>query len=290
MPEEEVSQIQLPLSKRLLQPNSLKRIVIGVSGLILLIVLIYVFKDFRFAGRDKNEPYWFEEYKSFALTSYKNPHYGTFFSSVKVDLAFINPDVRGELIERKAEVIDKIIDVISGQNYFKINTRHKRRNNLTPELIKRINRLLRTSGGIVNIDYPNFNVKRNNEIEFEEISYFNLGTFKKVKILGKPYEFEVYLIYQSANQLFDQLLKDSKLELQDKISKQLKDEHGTFKNSFIRSAQDTIRSKIIRKQTESLFKKLNIKIKERYNNYEAEQGKLNSIFFSLFVEEKELKP
>ncbi|HEO65141.1 MAG TPA: hypothetical protein ENI73_04640, partial [Spirochaetes bacterium] len=152
MPEEEVSQIQLPLSKRLLQPDSLKKIVMGVVGLVVLIVLIYLFKDFRFIGRDKNEPYWVEEYKSFALTSYKNPHYGTFFSSVKIDLAFINPDVRDELIERKAEVIDKIIDVISSQNYFKINTRHKRKNNLTPELKKHISRLLRT-GRIVNIDY-----------------------------------------------------------------------------------------------------------------------------------------
>ncbi len=289
MPEEEVSPIELPLSKRLLQPNNLKKMVIGAAVLILLIGGIIAVLKLIPTRRSKNENYWFKGYKSFPLTSYKNPHYGTFFSSVKVNLAYINRDVREELIEREAEIINKIMDVVSRQNYYKIDTPHKRTYNLTPKLRRRINLLLRSSGGIVDIDYPDFNIKLNNELGFDGILYFDMGNFKGITILAKPYEFEIYLIYQSTTTLFDQLLKSSKLELKDKIKSQLKAKRKSYETSFQENAQDTIKT-IIRTQVKTHFKKLNKEVKEKYNNYSIEETKLNTVFFSLFVEKQGIKP
>jgi len=235
--------------KKALEPKNLKKIIIGLVILIILVIIIIVVLKFLVGdSRPSDAPLWYRNIKKISLTSYVNPSYGTFYCNTKVNLAYNNKDLIDEIeltsyelkkktleeVKRNTKVQNAIIDILSTQNYYKINTHEKRKFNLVPEMKKRLNQLFITSDGIVDISFPTFFIKLNNEPGYISNSYFEIGSFlipiKLVEenIAGETWikksqiKIEIYIIYDANSEIFNTKLAAIKDKLKNNLDEILK--------------------------------------------------------------------
>lgn len=254
-----------------------KTIILLVITLLLLFFIVQGVRLLIPEERSIDAPYWYDKYPSIKLTSYENESYGTFFSSTQVRVAYTHSSILKELKKKETILLNTIVQVISEQNYYKINTDEKRRANLTPILKKEMNQVLGIPNAIVDLEYSAFLIEAskwnlNSTEYFGELSL----DFKTKK---NHYHILYYVIHDSMVPLFNKFLKRKQNDLesfvQNKlISKKVDEVLGDF---LMEENLETLISEAVTEYFEILEKE----IQTKHPLYIPSQ-KFQSTFLSLF--------
>ncbi|MDH5680895.1 MAG: hypothetical protein OEZ36_04890 [Spirochaetota bacterium] len=278
-----------PFIITLLKPQNLKRIILGLLILALLIGGIYLISQLT-KTRAPDQPYWHRTSQRIKFHSYSNQNiafsYGTFFCQAQIYIAYTNEDVGDELKNESAKINDTIRQVISAQNYYTINNETKRIYNLIPKLVKAINLVLRTPGGVTDISFPVFMVMLESGQGNPNYSFYEMGKMT-IDVARQAYEIETYVVYDRTSRPFNRKLNIKKndmiLEVKRYIEKKLSDEGNEDLQKLVneRSIREYVKS-LVKRKVESYFKTdIDEQIKKEHPDHEI-KNRLKTVFFGLF--------
>lgn len=278
--------------QNLFQPKMLKKVFLFGSIAIVLIIIIIVLLSIIFGGRPSNLPYHYKDLPRIKFTSDDKP-YGTFFGSVKIHLSYLpkSSGIVDEINTNPEKVVDAIIQILSKQNYFRINNIEKRQHNLTPALKQNLNLYFRTPGGIHDVIFEDFAIMLNKDNESIKNTYFELGRHEIDYIDSKAkrkynYIIELYMVYDASSDQFNKVLNTNEKisELKRMAKNDLTDKSVFLKQiNNLNNLQKYYNTDKLDLNIRSFFQQIESEVKKHNPYYEINNNRYKNIFFSLYI-------